>query len=54
MMSTNLTRLVDRIHYIYEAIQENTEALSTEQLAEFVARYVPPAMRITKPQVDPV
>lgn len=35
---------MDRIDYIHEAIQECTEALSTEEISEFVAKYVPPTI----------
>lgn len=38
---TYLIQLVDRIEYIHEAVQEYTDALSTEQMTEFVAKYVP-------------
>ncbi|KAJ5124306.1 uncharacterized protein N7515_008131 [Penicillium bovifimosum] len=31
---------MDRIHYIHEAIQETTEALTIEELTEFVAKYI--------------
>jgi translation machinery-associated protein 16 len=36
---------VDRIHYIHEAIQETTEALTIEEITEFIAKYVPPTMQ---------
>lgn len=44
-----LTRAVDRIEYIHDATQEHTEALSIEQMTEFVAKYVP-----THPLFKPV
>ncbi|KAJ5455134.1 hypothetical protein N7475_010255 [Penicillium sp. IBT 31633x] len=31
---------MDRIRYIYEAIQETTEALTTEEICEFVTKYI--------------
>ncbi|CAG7929189.1 unnamed protein product [Penicillium olsonii] len=31
---------MDRIEYIHEAVQEHTEALTTEQMTEFVAQYI--------------
>jgi translation machinery-associated protein 16 len=40
LKATQLTQVVDRIDYIHEAIQELTEALTTEEISEFVAKYV--------------
>lgn len=39
--TTDLTQPVDRIEYIHEAVQDHTEALTTEQMTDFVAKYVP-------------